>query len=553
MLRHALLASTAAAALAAGPAAAITAAPVQNGCAAPDASMPTVIVCAANDADGFAGEPFENGDDLDVTVEQGVTVSSETDAVDVDDDATILNEGVIQSTGNFVDDGEGEDDTSDAAIDADDDLSLTNRNLIDGAERGVEADKDAEIVNTGEIKAGSGDAINLGEGGRVENGTESDFANARIQSGGDEGVQGEDGLTVVNRGVIDADDKAIDTEGFDDLTVENSGTILSGDKGVRAGDDDGEGGSGLTLTNSGEIAAGDEAVETGDDATITNSGTIRTTRDDAVQVGANATIVNAGDILGGETVEGDGVDIDGGAITNSGTIEARVDVNADGDIEAGVDVDEGDATLSIVNSGRIAGGIGVLTDAANTGVQTVVNAGEIEGRVAQTAGAPDAAGSKLAVSLGAGDDLVELQPGGVFIGDVDFGAGADRLLLSGPAPGYLGGGASDLPLYLGGSGVDTIVLPDEVDLSALSIAPAPVLAAASVGAAGFSASPILTLALSLTGGDATLDFVGFERIEVAGRLFAADPSLAPIPLPAGAPLLLGGLAALGAAARRRRG
>ncbi len=357
------------------------------------------VTCASDDTDGFREK---DRDDIAITVNSGVLVTNGDEAVRTDDDLTLVNSGTIRSTGN---DG----------VQADNDAVITNNGTIESTaadgDDGIQVGNDATIDNTGTV-IGTKDGIN------AENGVTITNESGALIEGGDEGIQGEEGLTVTNRGTIRSGDKGIDTEGFDNLTVTNEGLIESDDKGIRAGaDDDGNGGNGFQLDNSGTIDARDEGVEAGDGAVITNSGTIESADDDAVQVGENAdiTITETGAV---RSDGGDGIDVDSGTIENDGEIVT----SAAG--EAGIDVDQGDSQLEVINRGVIEGEFGILVengltdpdeDPENVQTQIVRNSGRITG----TGG--------TALSLWAGNDTVELFDGSVIEGAADFGSGDDLL------------------------------------------------------------------------------------------------------------------------------
>ena len=93
----------------------------------------------------------------------------------------------------------------------------------------------------------------------------------------------------------------------------------------------------------------------------------------------------------------------------SSSIDGLIETTASG--EAGVDIDEGDGDVDILNSGTISGAFGILTDAGNTGAQTVVNSGTISAFEAQ------------ALYLGDGADSLILRRGSEILGDADFGDG----------------------------------------------------------------------------------------------------------------------------------
>lgn len=331
--------------------------------------------------------------------EDGSLIVDGDDAVEVDGNmVTITNDGIIRSIG-------------DRAIDGRDVIGTT-------------------IINSGIIEGAEDD----GEGG-------SDAID----------VSGSEGVTITNTGSIIAganDTKAID--GGDDLTVTNSGTIRSvnGDGRGIEGDDN------LVVINleGGVIEAlgtGAEAIESdGVGLTVVNDGLIRSEFDDAIDGGADVDITNnATGIIRG--ANNDGLELDNGVIVNAGLIESLSSdpegdfiLDADGnptedrEIDAGIDfdgVDDPEANMDgmVTNlaGGIIRGDIGINTSSgatgspANTGSQTIVNFGTIEGRAVN----PET-GRIDAVLLGAGDDEFQQWQTGVTIGTVDGGSGTDAAI-----------------------------------------------------------------------------------------------------------------------------
>ncbi len=525
----------------------------------PDAPAPgATVFCGSDDGDGFASA----ADDLSVSVDMGVTVENPGgDAVSVTGlRGTVVNDGTIAAADDGVALGDGDAGTpafleNFGAIAAGDDgvtagafADVMNVGSIDAGGRGVETGARSVVFNDGAVTAGA-EAVKVGDASTVEN-----FGD--IVSTGDKGVEGDDRTGVVNYGLIDAAGDAVDLgdgdlgdpgDPGDDVRVyvDNWGTIRSGDKAVDVGD-------AATVYNAvGALIEGSgEGVETGDDARIFNDGTIAVF-DDGLNPGERAVVVNTGAILSSGN---DAIDIDSGLIDNWGRIESM----AAG--EAGVDFDpSSEAVSTIVNraGGVIEGDFGVLTDPANDKTQDVANAGRITGR------------SGTAMALGAGADSLTLFSGGLIEGLVDFGDGADDVLMSGIMGGVVGGplggvapatdpfGATPaefeaalrggMAFFDGGLGDDAMTFDLALGLDDM-------LALSMLAGTGLGDSWALTFA-NADGSQSVIGFNSFEFFGIGGAVYdlaeLRGAVAAPIPLPATAPLLLGGLALAGWAARRR--
>ena len=206
------------------------------------------------------------------------------------------------------------------------------------------------------------------------------------------------------------------------------------------------------------------ALDVGDD------GLVQSLTDTAVEVKRTGSVIdNAGTISGGNAGVAYVAAVEGGRLTNTGTITAllqagvsalggaggalglfRVD-NA-GRIEAaGNGISIRYESLEIYNSGEIfswAVGIAMTDDATLANTLTLVNTGLIQGAIGAVTGTAHAdrvtnAGSLVVdVLLGAGDNAVD--NGGTVSGAVNAGDGADTVTNSGTISGALslGGGAN---------------------------------------------------------------------------------------------------------------
>jgi len=355
-------------------------------------------------------------------------------------------------------------------------------------------------------------------------------AGSSVLSGSDDAMRlrGDDN-TLINNGLIQTsgnNDEAVQADG-DTFTLANSGRIETtgaGDKAVQAEE------FGTTVTNSGQILAITEGIEAGNGFTLNNlSGAIIAADEDAVQFGGGTLINAAGaSITGGRNGnDGDGVDMDFGLVENAGVIQSLGAGSAGIDIDE-VDIDDNPITdlLTIRNSGTISGEIGILVEpdlngGPNNSAQHVHNSGTISGL------------DGMAITLAAGDDRVWLESGSLTEGDIDLGAGADALFLSAGIAtnrGSLfdgGDGLTDLLGFEGG------ILSSEVSFTA-------------TGANAFD----------LNFDSSQFKIANFEFFDFRDGRFLLDATgalaaVAPVPLPAGLPLLLAGLGGLALMRRRK--
>lgn len=345
-------------------------------------------------------------------------------AVSVTSGASISNSGTLSTAGDNA-----------FAISATDGLVLTNSGTIEttGDSRAIDAGSDATITNEA--------------GGVISAAGTSDT----IQTG--------DNLTLVNNGTITnigVDTKVIDAG--DGLSVTNNGLIISDWKGV-------EGEANFTLINTatGRIVSNlDEAVEAdGPGLVVINDGEIIAPMDDAIDGGDNVTITNTGLIQGGEN---DGLELNSGTITNSGTIESlssdpngslviggtTPELDAAIDFDAGTDGNE-DGVVTNLAGGIIRGDIGINASAGNQdspdtndGTQQVVNFGTIVGRMGDAA------------LLGNGNDEFQQWTGAAVTGNINLEAGDDTFILEGSASSVAG-------MIFGGMGNDTAIIAGTLD------------------------------------------------------------------------------------------
>jgi hypothetical protein len=387
---------------------------------------------------------------------------------------------------------------------------LINDGLVqsDDNEAIISTGADLLVLNSGEIKAPSDRAIRL-------------FAGA-------------DGTTIFNfeGATISSDDIAIEAENDDnvaDVFIENDGLIEStGGRAIQSR------GPGTSVFNSetGMIIGAEEVIEARTDFTLENYGTIMigdptVDDEDGVQF-ASGRVDNYGLIKGSD----DGIDVDEGIIVNhaGGIIQTRPPVgepggngiDADDELQDPVNGDGPAGLLTVVNAGYIEGAnaIGVAED--RTAAINVVNSGTLRG----TTGV--AIGFNGAMEASA----LEIFDGSMIFGDVLLTDSDDTVTI-----GVLSSGQFTDTFFDARGGTDTLVLADYM-LSDVQ----------KFVASGSSAM----LTLATLGGSVTGEFRNFEFWTVGSTTYSTDAlsAVAPIPLPAGLPLL--GAALVGLWALRRR-
>ena len=461
-----------------------------------DAGNPT-LTCTVTDAG-----PIDDGrDDLSVTVESGAELVDDNRPVELTGANQFLdNLGLIESVNDDAVRGKGAN------------LTVNNSGTIDGGDRGIRLQDDADGFTLN--NRATGKIISVEQAVRLDNGDELENA------------------TITNDGLIESTEGRAIQSRHPGTRVINNGTLRGGEEVVEARQD-------FSLTNTGIIAIRGLAW---DASTPTWTNDNAPEDEDGVQF-ANGTLDNSGVILGTD----DGVDLDEGTIINQsgGVIVSTGAAGEPSNGGSGIDVDAtfeptvgGDSPagpLTIENAGYIEGINAIGTDPGGDGEPsssselTILNSGTLRGR----------SGIAIQMVPTQGDSSLTLSGDSEIFGDVIFGGGDDLLTVGDVTSGPLINSVFD-----GGAGDNTVQFTD--------------LMLGSVTSAIFATEEI-SLSLATNNGEISGDFTNFsswqfgdENPLTTAEFRDAVPTATPIPLPAGLPLLitaLGGLAWL----RRRTG
>ena len=399
---------------------------------------------------------------------------------------------------------------------------------------------DQTVRNAGTVQSTGNDAIrSSGPNLRVENDGEilADGRGIRLRNDAD-------GATIVNgtSGVIRTTNRGIASENDDlieNVTVENHGIIESANaRALQLR------GPGTTVINHGTMTGAEEVIEARIGFTLENHGSIvlkdGVADEDGVQF-ASGRVMNWGLIQGSD----DGVDVDEGTIWNYATGQiiskpAASDTAREGNaIDADVllqdpAIDEASQVnaglLKIVNAGLIRGPRAISGAAGRTGGIEVHNSGTLEGT--------DTAAIDFALSMAG--SLVKLSGDSEVIGSVLMTDNDDTVKIGALTSGKLLSNIADdmFAVFDGRGGNDTVHLD------------------------GYSLADILWLTargntavlnLATAGGNVLGTFVNFEFWKVGDTTYTTEElaALAPIPVPAGLPLLGAGLGVLWVLRRRR--
>jgi len=389
---------------------------------------------------------------------------------------------------------------------------------------------DQRVLNDGLIESLDDEAVRT-TGARLT------FDNAgEIRATDDRGIRlqaGADDATIINRAgaTILTKKQAIRADNGDlleNLRVENAGTITStGGRAIQSR------GRGTTVINTGTIEGGEEVIEARTDFTLENFGTIRIidptiVDEDGVQF-ASGRVDNHGLIQGTD----DGIDVDEGTIVNHAGGVIRVvpapgepggnGIDADDVLQTPDGSDPAAGLLTIANAGLIEGPKAIGVDENRTGAINVTNSGTLLGM----------SGIAIAFDPDMDASALALFDGSMIFGSVLMTDSDDTVTI-----GALSSGQFTDAFFDGRGGDDTVLL----DGYALSDITRFVLSGNTA-----------TLTLATLAGDVAGEFRNFDFWTVGGTTYAADAlsdAVAPIPLPAGLPLLGAGLAGLWALRRR---
>ena len=180
-----------------------------------------------------------------------------------------------------------------------------------------------------------------------------------------------------------------------------------------------------TVTNAGYISAvnGTGVLIDGGAGTVNNSGTIKDIGNAVPGLAAGVRVDYGGLVSNRGLISGrygilSGFDYGFITITNSGLIQGQ---NGSGSYQnAGILIFNDGSTFSnsVTNYGSISGGVGIDFTRTTPTASTVVNAGTITGS------------NGTAILFGSGNDRLVVDPGAVFVGKVDGGAGSNTLELA---------------------------------------------------------------------------------------------------------------------------
>lgn len=278
------------------------------------------------------------------------TSGDNAEAIFVEDGSTVTNTGFLSTVGDssFGISGEFQDDNT-----------ITNSGTITTTgndSHGIIVDDRNTVTNTGTIST---------------------------SGNGADGIEVDDDNTVTNNGAITTTGISAEAIDVDDKnTVTNTGSITTSGGGA----DGMEGDEDNTFINSGTIATtgnGAEGIDSGANTTVINSGTIRSARSQGIDID-NGSVTNSGLIEGMAAIEIDRTTPGDASVTNSGTIRSTQGA-------AGLAIDfqgVGDDALTLNPGSLIIGGInlGAGTDALTlqNGVATILTFDSLPEQITST-------------------------------------------------------------------------------------------------------------------------------------------------------------------------
>lgn len=368
-----------------------------------------------------SGDAIHTGDDAVITVSaDGTVVAENADAIDVQDNAYIQNNGLVDAN-------------VDHAIEAGGSVEIENNGTLEAQGDVIVTGINAQIVNNGTITSTAADGIDAVSAYVENNGTitteqggnaiEIDQSGIVVNNGSLEanchGVEVNLSTRIQNQGEITSENCAA-IEGNTDVVVYNAGEISTASDNYNAAIDLGDY---AVVGNDGEIHSTCKGIKGDEWMNVSNNGEITSAECDGV-AGTFGYVNNTGQI----TAADDGVDIDQGGVFNyEGGVISGGDVGVDfnGSQNTPTDFDfNGENFVSNRVDSLITGGIGISADhAANVDRQVIYNQGTIEGT------------SGTAVALGAGNDF--------FSGSIGtYGAEGQTYTFESEAIGVVDGGAN---------------------------------------------------------------------------------------------------------------